>query len=92
MNTFEYLMLDGVNDSQENAYELINLLKKYKIRATFNLIPFNEWPGCQFRPSKTENIKKFAELLNIAGFACPVRVARGQDILAACGQLKSKQG
>ncbi len=89
--TFEYLMLDGVNDSLENAQELIRILKQNKIRATFNLIPFNPWPGCEFKPSKPENIKKFAELLNKAGFACPVRVARGQDILAACGQLKSKK-
>lgn len=88
--TFEYLMLDGINDSEENARELINLLKKNKIRATFNLIPFNPWPNCDFKPSKPENIKKFADLLNKAGFACPVRVARGQDILAACGQLKAK--
>jgi len=88
--TFEYLMLNGINDSEQNAKELIDLLKKNKIRATFNLIPFNPWPGCGFEPSKDENIKKFAELLNKAGFACPVRVARGQDILAACGQLKSK--
>jgi len=88
--TFEYLMLNGINDSEQNAKELIDLLKKNKIRATFNLIPFNPWPGCDFEPSKPENIKRFAELLNKAGFACPVRVARGQDILAACGQLKSK--
>lgn len=88
--TFEYLMLDGVNDSEANARELIDLLKKNKIRATFNLIPFNPWPGCEYKPSKPENIKKFAALLNKAGFACPVRVARGQDILAACGQLKAK--
>ncbi|HCU59334.1 MAG TPA: 23S rRNA (adenine(2503)-C(2))-methyltransferase RlmN [Alphaproteobacteria bacterium] len=89
--TFEYIMLDGVNDSLENAHELVDILKKHKIRATFNLIPFNAWPGCEFKPSKTENIKKFADILNKAGFACPVRVARGQDILAACGQLKSKE-
>lgn len=88
--TFEYLMLDGINDSEQNARELIDLLKKNKIRASFNLIPFNPWPGCNFKPSKPENIKKFAELLNKAGFACPIRVARGQDILAACGQLKAK--
>ena len=89
--TFEYLMLDGINDSLQNAKELIDTLKKYKIRATFNLIPFNPWPGCAFKPSKSENIKKFADMLNKAGFAAPVRVARGQDILAACGQLKSKE-
>lgn len=88
--TFEYLMLDGINDSEQNARELIDLLKKYKIRATFNLIPFNPWPTCDFKPSKPETVKKFAEMLNKAGFAAPIRVARGQDILAACGQLKSK--
>ena len=88
--TFEYLMLDGINDSEENARELIGLLQKHKIRATFNLIPFNPWPGCAFKPSSPEAVNKFAALLNKAGFACPVRVARGQDILAACGQLKSK--
>ena len=89
--TFEYLMLDGINDSIKHAQELIEVLKNGKIRATFNLIPFNPWPGCEFKPSKSENIKKFAALLNNAGYACPVRVARGQDILAACGQLKSKE-
>ncbi len=89
--TFEYLMLDGINDSSDHAQELVRILKNNKIRATFNLIPFNPWPGCEFKPSKPENIKKFADILNKAGFACPVRVARGQDILAACGQLKSKK-
>ncbi|MBR1915922.1 MAG: 23S rRNA (adenine(2503)-C(2))-methyltransferase RlmN [Alphaproteobacteria bacterium] len=89
--TFEYLMLDGINDSTENAKELIELLKKHKIRATFNLIPFNPWPGCDFKPSTPQKVKAFADLLNKAGFAAPVRVARGQDILAACGQLKSTQ-
>ena len=89
--TFEYLMLDGINDSSDHAKELVRILKNNKIRATFNLIPFNPWPGCEFKPSKPENIKKFADILNKAGFACPVRVARGQDILAACGQLKSKK-
>ncbi|MBR2299046.1 MAG: 23S rRNA (adenine(2503)-C(2))-methyltransferase RlmN [Alphaproteobacteria bacterium] len=89
--TFEYIMLNSVNDSVENAYELVDILKKHKIRATFNLIPFNPWSGCDFEPSKAENIKKFADILNKAGFACPVRVARGQDISAACGQLKSKE-
>jgi len=88
--TFEYLMLDGINDSENNAKELIALLKKHKIRATFNLIPFNPWTGCDFKPSEPQKVKAFAELLNKAGFAAPVRVARGQDISAACGQLKSQ--
>ncbi len=88
--TFEYLMLDKINDSVQQAQELVSLLKKYKIRATFNLIPFNPWEGSAFKPSTHEAIKSFANILQKAGFACPVRVARGQDISAACGQLKSK--
>lgn len=89
--TFEYLLLDGINDSVENAKELIALMKKYKLRASFNLIPFNSWPGCAFKPSEPQHIKMFADVLEKAGFAAPVRVPRGQDILAACGQLKSKK-
>ena len=88
--TFEYLLLKGINDSQENAKELINLLKKYKLRALFNLIPFNPWPGCDFKPSDRKTVEAFSDALEKAGFAAPIRVARGQDILAACGQLKSK--
>lgn len=89
--TFEYLMLDGINDSFECAEELIALMKKYKIRASFNLIPFNPWPECDFSPSSNNRVHAFAKKLNEAGFAAPIRVARGQDILAACGQLKSKK-
>lgn len=89
--TFEYLLLDGINDSSECAAELIALMKKYHLRASFNLIPFNPWPNCIFKPSKPEKVKAFASALEKAGFAAPVRVARGQDILAACGQLKSKK-
>lgn len=89
--TFEYLMLDNLNDSPACAQELISLMKKYKIRATFNLIPFNPWPGCNYQPSSNNRVKAFANELEKAGFAAPVRVARGQDILAACGQLKSKK-
>lgn len=89
--TFEYLMLDNLNDSLSCAQELIALMKKYKIRATFNLIPFNPWPGCAFKPSSNNRVKAFANELEKAGFAAPIRVARGQDILAACGQLKSKK-
>lgn len=89
--TFEYLMLDGINDSLENAKELISLIKKYRLRASFNLIPFNPWPGCIFRPSRPQQVKAFAHELEKAGFAAPVRVPRGQDILAACGQLKSQK-
>jgi len=88
--TFEYLLLKGLNDSVSNAKELINLLKKYKLRALFNLIPFNPWPGCSFQPSDRKTVEAFSKTLEDAGFAAPIRVARGQDILAACGQLKSK--
>jgi 23S rRNA (adenine2503-C2)-methyltransferase len=89
--TFEYLLLDGVNDSLDNAKELIATVKKYHLRVSFNLIPFNPWPNCLFRPSRPDRVKAFADVLEKAGFAAPVRVARGQDILAACGQLKSKK-
>lgn len=89
--TFEYLLLDGVNDSIENANQLIALMKKNQLRASFNLIPFNPWPGCVFKPSEPQKVKAFARQLEKAGFAAPVRVARGQDILAACGQLKSEK-
>lgn len=88
--TFEYLMLDGFNDTPEDAAELIALMRKYKIGAKFNLIPFNPWPGCTYRPSSNNRVHAFSRLLEQAGFAAPVRTARGQDILAACGQLKSK--
>ena len=66
-------------------------MKKYHLRATFNLIPFNPWPGCAFRPSPNNRVREFAKILENAGFAAPIRVARGQDILAACGQLKSQK-
>lgn len=89
--TFEYLLLDGINDSLDCARQLIALMKKYTLRASFNLIPFNPWPGCAFKPSPNNKVKAFARELENAGFAAPVRVARGQDILAACGQLKSKK-
>ena len=89
--TFEYLMLDGINDSLDDARQLIDLMKKFKIGAKFNLIPFNPWPGCPYKPSSNNRVHAFAKELEKAGFAAPVRVARGQDILAACGQLKSKK-
>ncbi|MBR5599147.1 MAG: 23S rRNA (adenine(2503)-C(2))-methyltransferase RlmN [Alphaproteobacteria bacterium] len=88
--TFEYLMLKDLNDNKQHAKELISLLKSYKLKATFNLIPFNPWPGCGFTPSNPKTVEEFSKTLEDAGFAAPVRVARGQDILAACGQLKSK--
>ena len=89
--TFEYLMLDHFNDTLQDAHELIDLMKQYNIGAKFNLIPFNPWPGCDFKPSSNNRVYAFSRELEKAGFAAPIRTARGQDILAACGQLKSKK-
>src|SRR6187397_1572270 len=85
--TFEYVMLKGINDSIADAKELVRLLAK--IPAKINLIPFNPWPGAPFECSDWEQIEKFAEVVNRAGYASPVRSPRGRDIMAACGQLKS---
>lgn len=91
MITFEYLMLKNFNDSIDDAKELIALMKKYNLGAKFNLIPFNPWPGCGFEPTSNNKVHAFSKILEDAGFEAPIRVARGQDILAACGQLKSKK-
>ena len=85
--TFEYVMLKGVNDSIADAKALVRLLAK--IPAKINLIPFNPWPGTPYECSDWEQIEKFAEVVNRAGYASPVRSPRGRDIMAACGQLKS---
>ncbi len=90
MITFEYLMLKDFNDTPADAKELIALMRKYKLGAKFNLIPFNPWPGCAFEPSSNNRVHAFSRELDAAGYEAPIRVARGQDILAACGQLKSK--
>jgi 23S rRNA (adenine2503-C2)-methyltransferase len=86
--TFEYVMLKGVNDSLADARELVRLMRG--IPAKINLIPFNPWPGAPYECSNWEQIEKFAEVLNRAGYASPVRTPRGRDIMAACGQLKSE--
>jgi len=86
--TFEYVMLKGVNDSLADARELVRLLSG--IPAKINLIPFNPWPGTDYECSDWAQIEKFAEVVNKAGYASPVRTPRGRDILAACGQLKSE--
>lgn len=86
--TFEYVMLKGVNDSLEDAKQLVILLKN--IPAKINLIPFNPWPGSDYECSDWEQIETFAEFINQAGYASPIRTPRGRDILAACGQLKSE--
>jgi 23S rRNA (adenine2503-C2)-methyltransferase len=86
--TFEYVMLKGVNDSLAEARDLVKLIKG--IPAKINLIPFNPWPGAPYECSDWSQIEKFAEIVNRAGYASPVRTPRGRDIMAACGQLKSE--
>jgi 23S rRNA (adenine2503-C2)-methyltransferase len=86
--TFEYVMLKGVNDSLADARQLVRLLSG--IPAKINLIPFNPWPGTGYECSDWEQIERFADVVNRAGYASPIRTPRGRDILAACGQLKSE--
>jgi 23S rRNA (adenine2503-C2)-methyltransferase len=85
--TFEYVMLAGVNDSDEDAHRLIELIRG--IPAKINLIPFNEWPGAPYKRSSNNRIHAFADIIYKAGYASPIRTPRGDDIMAACGQLKS---
>ena len=85
--TFEYVMLDGVNDSDADAHRLIKLIDG--IPAKINLIPFNEWPGAPYKRSSNNRIRAFADIIYKAGYASPIRTPRGEDIMAACGQLKS---
>lgn len=85
--TFEYVMLKDVNDSDDDAYRLVRLIKG--IPAKINLIPFNEWPGSPYQRSDAKRIKAFSEIIFNAGYASPIRKPRGEDIMAACGQLKS---
>ncbi len=86
--TFEYVMLKGVNDSDEDARRLVQLIKG--IPAKINLIPFNEWPGSPYERSSNNRIRAFADIVFNAGYSSPVRKPRGEDIMAACGQLKSE--
>ncbi len=85
--TFEYVMLHGVNDSDADAYRLVELIRG--IPAKINLIPFNEWPGAPYTRSSNNRIRAFADIIYKAGYASPIRTPRGEDIMAACGQLKS---
>ena len=85
--TFEYVMLKGVNDSPDEARALVKLIKG--IPAKINLIPFNEWPGAPYERSSNNRIHAFADIIYHAGYASPIRTPRGEDIMAACGQLKS---
>jgi 23S rRNA (adenine2503-C2)-methyltransferase len=86
--TFEYVMLKGINDSEADARELIRLIAG--IPAKVNLIPFNPWPGSPYETSTGAAIDRFARIVMDAGFSSPVRTPRGQDILAACGQLRTE--
>lgn len=88
--TFEYVMLKDKNDSDDDARELIRLIKQYKLPAKVNLIPFNPWPGAPYECSTPERIRAFSNLVFEAGISAPVRTPRGRDIDAACGQLKTK--
>jgi 23S rRNA (adenine2503-C2)-methyltransferase len=85
--TFEYVMLEGVNDGDADARELVRLIRG--IPAKVNLIPFNPWPGAPYACSSPQRLRAFAEIVSRAGYPAPVRTPRGRDILAACGQLKT---
>jgi len=87
--TFEYVMLKDKNDSDEDARELVRLIKQYKLPAKVNLIPFNPWPGAVYECSTSERIRRFSEIVFEGGISAPVRTPRGRDIDAACGQLKT---
>ena len=86
--TFEYVMLKGVNDSPAEARALVQLLKG--VPSKINLIPFNPWPDSPYACSDWDTIETFADIVNRAGYASPIRTPRGRDIFAACGQLKSE--
>ena len=86
--TFEYVMLKGINDSDADARQLVRMLKG--IPSKINLIPFNPWPGSDYECSSARRIASFQTIVQDAGLSAPVRTTRGEDILAACGQLKSE--
>ena len=87
--TFEYVMLKDKNDSDEDARELVRLIKHYKLPAKVNLIPFNPWPGAPYECSTPERVRRFSDIVFEGGISAPVRTPRGRDIDAACGQLKT---
>jgi 23S rRNA (adenine2503-C2)-methyltransferase len=87
--TFEYVMLRDKNDSDDDAHELVRLIRKYRLPAKVNLIPFNPWPGAAYECSTPERIAAFSNIIFEAGISAPVRTPRGRDIDAACGQLKT---
>jgi len=87
--TFEYVMLKDKNDSDDDARELVRLIKRYKLPAKVNLIPFNPWPGAIYECSTPDRVRRFSEIVFEHGISAPVRTPRGRDIDAACGQLKT---
>ena len=87
--TFEYVMLKDKNDSDEDARELVRLIRKYALPAKVNLIPFNPWPGAPYECSTPERIRRFSDIVFEGGISAPVRTPRGRDIDAACGQLRT---
>jgi len=87
--TFEYVMLKDKNDSDDDARELVRLIRKYRLPAKVNLIPFNPWPGSDYLCSDPDRIARFSDIVFRGGISAPVRRPRGRDIMAACGQLKS---
>ena len=87
--TFEYVMLKDKNDSDEDARELVLLIRKYMLPAKVNLIPFNPWPGALYECSDEDRVRRFSDIIFEAGISAPIRRPRGRDIMAACGQLKS---
>jgi len=87
--TFEYVMLKDKNDRDEDAHELVRLIRQYGLPAKVNLIPFNPWPGAPYECSPPERVRRFSEIVFEAGISAPVRTPRGRDIDAACGQLKT---
>src|SRR3546814_17911157 len=82
-------MLKGKNDSDDDARELVRLIRKYRLPAKVNLIPFNPWPGAAYECSDDDRIARFSDIIFKAGISAPVRTPRGRDIMAACGPLKS---
>ncbi|MEP3051458.1 MAG: 23S rRNA (adenine(2503)-C(2))-methyltransferase RlmN [Erythrobacter sp.] len=87
--TFEYVMLKDKNDSDDDAHELVRLLKQFNLPAKVNLIPFNPWPGAQYECSDPDRIRSFSNIVFEGGISAPIRTPRGRDIDAACGQLKT---
>jgi 23S rRNA (adenine2503-C2)-methyltransferase len=86
--TFEYVMIDGVNDGAGNAHRLGSLVREFQ--AHVNLIPFNPIPGTDWRPTPAAGLREFAAILEASGVAATVREPRGRDIAAACGQLRAE--